>query len=114
MTAATTTGTPVATRSSTRPALARVPSRAVVAAETVFAAAVMAWTLGRQSLWFDESATADVMRRSVGSTLRFAVTREPTIGLYYVLRRPWSALFGTPPHRGPVRRGDRRAPLRRA
>jgi mannosyltransferase len=52
-------------------------------------------TLGRQSFWFDEVATADLVRLPFGEMLHGVRQDEGTPPLYYVLAWGWSHLFGS-------------------
>ncbi|MEX1006724.1 MAG: glycosyltransferase family 39 protein [Acidimicrobiia bacterium] len=86
MTATATPSAAVATRSA-------LPTY-LVAAEAVLAAVLMSYTLGRQSLWFDETATAALVHRSLWSAIRYAVANEPMTSLYLLVLRTWSLPFG--------------------
>ncbi|MGI8803898.1 MAG: glycosyltransferase family 39 protein [Solirubrobacteraceae bacterium] len=52
-------------------------------------------TLAQQSLWFDEAATARLMRMGLGAMLRALPDAESTPPLYYLLAWLWTRLFGT-------------------
>ncbi len=94
MTATATPSAAVPTRSGPFSALPRVRPVHLVVAETVLAACLMSYALGRQSLWFDETATASVVHRGLRSAVRYALVNEPMTSLYLLGMRIWSVAFG--------------------
>jgi mannosyltransferase len=62
----------------------------------VLAGAVLRFaTLGVQSIWYDEAATAHLMRMGFGGMLRGVPRTESTPPLFYVLEWIWTRPFGT-------------------
>jgi uncharacterized membrane protein len=59
------------------------------------AAALRFATLDAQSLWYDESVTAQLMSPRLGGMLHALPDSESTPPLYYVLAWLWTQLFGT-------------------
>ena len=59
------------------------------------AAALRFATLDAQSLWYDESVTAQLMASQLGGMLHALPDSESTPPLYYVLAWLWTQLFGT-------------------
>ncbi len=51
-------------------------------------------TLGTQSIWFDEAATWDLVRRSLGTMLGRIPDGESNPPLFYVLEWGWTRVFG--------------------
>lgn len=60
----------------------------------VLAAALRFATLRTQSVWFDEAATWDLVRRPFGEMLRQIPRGESTPPLFYVLEWAWTRVFG--------------------
>jgi mannosyltransferase len=94
MTATATPRAAVAAPTGPSALIRRVRPVHLVAAETVLAAVLMSYTLGRQSLWFDETASASVVRRSLRSAVSYSVKVEPMTSLYFLGLRTWSVAFG--------------------
>jgi mannosyltransferase len=67
----------------------------VLGGVVVLAAALRFIDLGSQSFWFDESATATIIRRPLSGVLHALPSGESTPPLYYVLVWGWSKLFGS-------------------
>ena len=65
-----------------------------VVALTVLGATVRFATLGAQSFWLDELATASLLDRGFGQMLDGIRETEATPYLYYVLAWPWARVFG--------------------
>jgi mannosyltransferase len=59
--------------------------------------AVRLWNLGTQSLWFDETYTVFVARKSPDAMLRYLITDGVHPPLYYGLMALWIRVFGTSP-----------------
>jgi 4-amino-4-deoxy-L-arabinose transferase-like glycosyltransferase len=53
------------------------------------------WGIGHQSFWFDEVATALVIKGSLWHTLHMVRVSESTPPLYYVLAWAWTHVFGS-------------------
>ncbi len=71
------------------------PARTATAALVLLAAALRLPTLGTQSLWVDEAATARVLGAgSLGDLLQRIADQESTPPLYYLLVWPWVQLAG--------------------
>lgn len=60
----------------------------------LLAAALRLATLGTQSLWFDEAATWDLVRRSFGGMLHRLPDAESSPPLFYALEWGWIRVFG--------------------
>ncbi len=60
----------------------------------LLAAALRFATLRTQSLWFDEAATWDLVRRPLGEMLRQIPKGESNPPLFYVLEWAWTRVFG--------------------
>jgi len=60
----------------------------------VLAAALRFPTLGEQSFWADEAATADVLRHGFGDLFAAVRDQESTPPLYYVLAKLWTVVLG--------------------
>ncbi|TDB92713.1 glycosyltransferase family 39 protein [Actinomadura sp. 7K534] len=52
-------------------------------------------SIGTPSLWLDEAATVTMTTRSYGDMLRVFHDKDLVHALYYVLMKPWVAVFGT-------------------
>lgn len=65
-----------------------------LAAIIVLAAVVRFATLRTQSIWFDEAATWDLVRRPFGEMLRRIPDGESNPPLFYVLEWGWTRAFG--------------------
>jgi len=65
-----------------------------LAAIVALAAVLRIATLRTQSLWFDEAATWDLVRRPFGAMLHGVAHGESTPPLYYVLEWGWTRAFG--------------------
>jgi len=74
-----------------------MPRRAVLALGAIcaLAAALRFATLDGQSLWFDESVTAQLMRLDFWGLIKEIPSSESTPPLYYALAWPWTHVFGT-------------------
>lgn len=68
--------------------------RAALAAILVLAAVLRFATLRTQSIWFDEAATWDLVRRPLGAMLRQIPKGESNPPLFYVLEWAWTRAFG--------------------
>jgi mannosyltransferase len=73
----------------------RGAQRAVLAVLVVAGAGLRFATLGVQSIWYDEAATAQLMRMSLTGMLRGVPRTESTPPLFYVLEWVWTRPFGT-------------------
>jgi 4-amino-4-deoxy-L-arabinose transferase-like glycosyltransferase len=80
-----------------RPTAARWGRRAALPGVLLAGGALRFATLGLQSLWFDEAATARLMRMSFHAMLRGVSRSESTPPLFYVLEWLWTRPFGTGP-----------------
>lgn len=60
----------------------------------LLAAALRFLTLGTQSIWFDEAATWDLVRRPFGEMLRQIPDGESNPPLFYVLEWGWTRVLG--------------------
>jgi mannosyltransferase len=69
--------------------------RAVLPALIIVGAALRFATLGVQSIWYDEAATAHLMRMGFAGMLRGVPQTESTPPLFYVLEWFWTRPFGT-------------------
>jgi mannosyltransferase len=49
---------------------------------------------GSKSVWLDEAISVSYAREGFGQFLHTASHRDPNMGLYYLLLRPWTAIFG--------------------
>ncbi|MBS1870707.1 MAG: glycosyltransferase family 39 protein [Actinobacteria bacterium] len=76
-----------------REAAARTP-RLALAAILALAALLRFATLRTQSIWFDEAATWDLVRRPFGEMLRRIPDGESNPPLFYVLEWIWTRVFG--------------------
>ncbi|HEX4806580.1 MAG TPA: glycosyltransferase family 39 protein [Conexibacter sp.] len=65
-----------------------------IAAIVLLAAVLRFATLRTQSLWFDEAATWDLVRRPFGEMLRQIPKGESNPPLFYVLEWAWTRVFG--------------------
>jgi mannosyltransferase len=71
-----------------------VTRRLAILALLVFAAALRVHGIGRESLWFDESATWQVIRHPLPEMFRAIVDAERTPPLHYVILHFWRMIFG--------------------
>lgn len=67
----------------------------VVAGLTALAAVLRFATLGEQTLWYDELATAEAVKGSVSSSWEAYKATEGTPPLFYALTWIWTHLFGS-------------------
>lgn len=76
---------------------ARAPARPWVLplAPAALTLAVTVIGIGNPSLWLDEAATVSMTSRSYGDMLRVFSEMDLVHALYYVLMKPWVAVFGT-------------------
>lgn len=65
-----------------------------LAAIVALAAALRLATLRAQSIWFDEAATWDLVRRPFGAMLHGVAHGESTPPLFYMLEWSWTRVFG--------------------
>jgi mannosyltransferase len=94
----TTTEPITAARGSRLESMSRRLARADVlapAAIVALAAIVRFATLDRQSFWFDEAVTVDLVSRPFGEMLREIPDSESTPPLYYAVAWIWAQLLGT-------------------
>jgi len=73
---------------------ATAAARLALAAIVLLAAALRFATLRTQSVWFDEAATWDLVRRPFGAMLHGVAHGESTPPLFYVLEWGWTRVFG--------------------
>ena len=71
-----------------------VPPRLALGAIVLLAALLRFATLRTQSIWFDEAATWDLVRRPFGEMLGRIPDGESNPPLFYVLEWAWTRLFG--------------------
>jgi mannosyltransferase len=77
------------------PARVSAPTRWLALGAIVLLAAVLRFAkLRTQSIWFDEAATWDVVRRSFGEMLSRLPDGESNPPLFYVLEWIWTRVFG--------------------
>src|SRR5207247_8403994 len=93
--AAAVTGAAVAIESRGRVRSAGRDALVAVAALTLLAAALRFSTLGLQSYWYNEAATALLTKLSLGDMLDRIPRMEGNPPLYYVLAWAWAKAFGT-------------------
>ena len=89
------TGAAVAIESRRRVRSAGRDALVAVAALTLLAAALRFSTLGLQSYWYNEAATALLTKLSLGDMLDRIPRMEGNPPLYYVLAWAWAMAFGT-------------------
>jgi 4-amino-4-deoxy-L-arabinose transferase-like glycosyltransferase len=70
------------------------PLTTAIVALTVLAAALRLYGIGHQSLWFDESFTAMLVKLPLGRMLSTIPHTESTPYLYYLLAWVWTHIFG--------------------
>lgn len=86
---------PTIVREPDKPARASVPTPWLALGAIVLLAAVLRFaTLRTQSLWFDEAATWDLVRRPFGTMLSRLPDGESNPPLFYVLEWIWTRVFG--------------------
>ena len=76
------------------PARRITPGILIVVALTVLAATLRFAGIGHQSLWYDESFTATLVRHPVGQMLGLLPRTELTPPLYYLVAWVWTRVFG--------------------
>jgi mannosyltransferase len=87
--------TPVRESAATPPREAVAPTPWLALGAIVVLAAVLRFaTLRTQSVWFDEAATWDLVRRPFGEMLRRIPDGESNPPLFYVLEWGWTRAFG--------------------